>query len=108
MLGDRVDHAKMVQSRTTVSVAFGASHFSVIQMIKLTRQLTPKEVVEFNASVQMFNLTLNAEPPTAIIKAHVPVRSGLLPQTAIDLLAYSENMVEKLIRTIGSESVRSV
>lgn len=77
-------------------------------MIGLTRTLTPKEVVDFNASVQIFNVTPNDEPPSAIIKTHVPARYGAVLKTIIDLLSYSDDAVKKLISVVGQSSVKGI
>ena len=79
-----------------------------MRMIGLTRTLTPKEVVDFNASVQIFNVTPNDEPPSAIIKTHVPARYGAVLQTIMDLLSYSDDAVKKLIAVVGQSSVKGV
>ncbi|MGO7078396.1 hypothetical protein ACCT03_31985 [Rhizobium johnstonii] len=108
ILGLRMERVRMSQSRTVLAVGFGGGYLHIVQMIGLARTLTPKEVVDFNANVQMFNVTPNEEPPSAIIKTHVPARCGALPQTIIALLLYSENVVEKLITAIGSGNVRAI
>ncbi|TBA03102.1 hypothetical protein [Rhizobium ruizarguesonis] len=108
ILGIRMERVRMRQSRAVSAVGFGGGYFHIVQMIGLARTLTPKEVVGFNASVQMFNVTPSEEPPAAIIKTHVPARFGALPQTIIALLSYSDNAVEKLITAIGSGNVRAI
>ncbi|NNH85786.1 hypothetical protein HLH89_33080 [Rhizobium laguerreae] len=108
ILGIRMERVRMHQSRAVSALGFGGGYFHIVQIIALARALTPKEVVDFNASVQMFNVTLNEEPPAAIVKAHVPARFGALPQTIIDVLRYSENAVETLITAIGPDNVRAI
>lgn len=108
ILGTRVERVRMRQSASVSAVGFGGGFFHVVQMIGLARSLTPKEVVEFNASMQMFNLTPNEEPPSAIIKAHVPARFGVLPETIMSLLSFSEDAVEKLVAVVGPTNVKNI
>lgn len=98
----------MQQASTFLAVGFGGGYFHIVQMVGLARILTPKETVDFNASVQIFNVTPNNDPPAAIVKAHVPALFGALPTTIVDLLAYSEEAVEKLITTVGHQNVRAI
>lgn len=88
------------------AIGFGGGFFHIVQIIGLARALTPKEIVDFNASVQIFNVTPNENPPSAIIKTHVPARFGALPNAIISLLSYSEDVAKKLIEIVGSENVR--
>lgn len=108
ILGIRMERVRMRQSGAISAVAFGGGFFHIVQVIGLTRALTPKEVVDFNASVQIFNLTPNEEPPLAIIKTHVPSRFGALPQNIISLLSLSDDVVQKLVAVVGPTSVRAI
>lgn len=108
ILGIHMERVRMRQSRAMSAVGFGGGFFHIVQMVGLTRTLTPKEVVDYNASVQIFNVTLNEEPPFAIVKTHVPARFGVLPQTIVELLSYSGDAVERLITAIGPEYVRTL
>lgn len=108
ILGMRMERVRMRKSGSVSVVGFGDGFFHIVQFVGLTRALTPKEIVDFNASVQMFSLTPNEEPPSAIIKTHVPARFGALPQTVISLLSFSEDAVEKLVALVGSTNLRTI
>lgn len=108
ILGIPMERVRMNQAGVVSAVGFGGGYFHIVRMIGLTRTLTPKEVVDFNASVQIFNVTPNDEPPSAIIKTHVPARYGAVLQTIIDLLSYSDDAVKKLIAVVGQSSVKGI
>jgi hypothetical protein len=95
ILGVQMERIRMRRAGSLSAIAFGGGYFHIVQIVGLTRPLTPKEVVEYNASVQIFNLTPSDKPPSAIIKAHVPARFGVMPQTIVSLLSLSEDTVEK-------------
>jgi hypothetical protein len=108
ILGVRMERVRMNRAGILSAVGFGGGYFHIVQMIGLTRALTPKEIVDFNANTQIFSVTPNDEPPSAIIKTHVPARHGIPPQTIIDLLSYSTDAVKKLISSVGQNSIRDI
>jgi len=115
ILGMKMDRVLMRRPGSVLAIGFGGGYFHVVQMIGLTRSLTPKEIVDYNASTQLFNLTpsnpsleSSREPSVAIIKAHVPAGSGAVVEALLSLLTLSEDATEKLVSLVGKSDVRSI
>jgi hypothetical protein len=79
-----------------------------IKLFGLTRPLTAEEIVNFNAETQLFNLTPHDEPPTGILKAHIPARYGVEPRALISLLTYSEDALAKVVSMIGANALKEI
>lgn len=108
ILGIRMERVRMRKSGLVSAIGFGGGFFHIVQFIGLARVLTPKEIVDFNASVQIFNVTPNENPPSAIIKTHVPARFGAIPHAIVSLLSFSEDAANRLIQSVGSENVKAI
>lgn len=108
MLGIKVERVRMRSSGRVSALGFGGGFFHVVQMVGLHRALTVGELVNFNTTTQIFNLTVSDEPLGAVLKAHVPATFGLPSGMILSMLRYSEEVVEKLIGTVGRQNVRDL
>jgi hypothetical protein len=108
MLGMQFERLRARSSAGAPALGFGGGFVHVVQVVGLLRALTVGELLGFNAGTQIFNLTVSDEPLAGVLKAHVPAKFGLPAETIISMLEYSQEVVEKLIATVGRENVRDL
>lgn len=80
ILGVDMERVRIRRGGAMAAVGFGGGFFHIVHMLGLQRPLLQKEILDFNASAQMFSLTPSDEPPAAILKTHYAARYGALPQ----------------------------
>lgn len=108
ILGVDMERVRIRRGGAIAAIGFGGGFFHIVHILGLKRSLLQKEIVDFNASVQMFSLTPSDAPPAAIIKTHYAAHYGASPQTLLSLLAYSSDAADTLVNNIGAETLRDL
>lgn len=106
ILGITMETVRLRRTGRLSALGFGAGFFHLVQLVRLHRPVTVGELLHFNSTTQMFNLTSSSEPLGAVIKAHAPAHFGVPAKTVLSMLSFAEDAVDELIALVGAENVR--